>query len=140
MAIIALEGMHFYAFHGFYEEEQIIGNNFILDVHVDTATLRAAMSDDLYQTVNYETIYLICQAEMKKPTQLLEALAQRIADRLEEYFETLSGVRVRVRKLGPPLGGVVDSAYVEVGTGSLNPNSIFSQMKDDDFDFPDFLR
>ena len=62
MAIIALEGMHFFAHHGFYEEEQIVGNNFVLDVYMDTETSRAAVADDLYSTINYETVYFICKS------------------------------------------------------------------------------
>ena len=68
MALIALEGVHFYAYHGFYEEEQIIGNNFILDVYVEANTGLAARTDDLFSTVNYETIYRICQMEMRTTT------------------------------------------------------------------------
>lgn len=117
MATIALEGIHFYAYHGFYEEERIIGNHFILDVYVDIPITRAAATDDLYSTVNYEVVYRICQSEMRKPCRLLETLAQSIADRISGYFDEAGSVKVRVRKLNPPLGGRVESAYVEYSTG-----------------------
>lgn len=120
MAVIGLEGMQFYGHHGFYEEEQIIGNKFILDVYLEAETSRAAAMDDLYSTINYETVYFICKQEMKKPTRLLETLAQRISNRLNSQFDILSGLKVRVRKLGPPLGGSVASTFVEVSSGSLS--------------------
>ena len=69
MSKVALEGMQFYAFHGFYEEEQLIGNYFVVDVYVDTNFMGAAQSDDLGGTVNYETIYFICRLEMKKTSK-----------------------------------------------------------------------
>ena len=148
MAIIALEGMHFFAHHGFYEEEQIVGNNFVLDVYMDTETSRAAVADDLYSTINYETVYFICKSEMKKPTKLLETIAQRISNRLNSQFETLSGVKIRVRKLAPPLGGKVDSTYVEVASGTLSSAAGFSRYfkggeeegEEDDFNFLDFFK
>ena len=120
MAIIALEGIRLYAHHGFYEEEQILGQDYELDIHVQAPIQAAAMGDDLFSAVNYETIYLICQSEMKKPAQLLETVVVRIADRLHEHFEdNISGVRVKLRKLHPPLGGRVAAASVEHATGTL---------------------
>ncbi len=120
MALIALEGIHFYAYHGFYEEERCIGNHYYVDVYLNAGITRAAASDDLYSTVNYETVYFICQSEMKKPTKLLETLAQTIADRIQGQFDYVQGVRVRVRKMHPPLGGQVHSAFVEYSTGGFN--------------------
>lgn len=119
MTTIALEGMHFYAYHGFYEEERIVGNRYILDVYINANTKGAAMSDDLFQTVNYETVYFICQSEMKKSSQLIETVAQRILSRISRQFERAQGVKVRLRKLNPPLDGQVDAAYVEISTGRL---------------------
>lgn len=114
MTTIALEGMHFYAYHGFYPEEQVLGNNFIVDVYVNLIVNVGGTTDNLEQTVNYETIYLICQAEMKKKRKLLEKLSQAIGERIMNFFDDVESVRVKVRKLNPPLGGRVDSASVEV--------------------------
>ena len=36
MSLIALEGMQFYAYHGVYDEEQIIGNNYVIDIYIST--------------------------------------------------------------------------------------------------------
>jgi len=33
---IGLEGMEFFAYHGFYTEEQKIGTTFIVDVYIST--------------------------------------------------------------------------------------------------------
>ena len=119
MALIALEGVHFYAYHGFYEEEQIIGNNFVLDVYVEANTAMAARADDLFATVNYETIYRICQMEMRTPAQLLETVAQRIANHIQDQFDNVRGVKVRLSKMAPPLGGKVGRAYVELSVGAM---------------------
>jgi dihydroneopterin aldolase len=133
MATIALEGMHFYAYHGFYEEEQIIGNHYTVDVYITTPIARAAAADDLFSTVNYETVYFMCQSEMRRPTKLLETLAQSIADRLQGHFDHAQRVRVRVRKMNPPLGGRVDSAYVECEAGG--GGDFEGLLGEGDFDF-----
>lgn len=132
MAIIALEGMYFRALHGFYAEENIVGNDFVVDVYVEADIRMAAMSDELYEpveedseedetplSVNYETIYLLCESEMRKTSKLLETVVHGIATRIHGQFANVLGVRVRVRKLHPPLHGRVDSAYVEVATGVM---------------------
>ncbi|MFN7117894.1 MAG: dihydroneopterin aldolase [Saprospiraceae bacterium] len=142
MAIIALEGMRFFAHHGFYEEEQIVGGHFVLDVYVEADISGATMTDELYEeadedseedqsplSVNYETVYLLCKQEMKEPAKLLETVAQRIADRIEGYFENASGVRVRLKKIQPPLPGRVDWAYVEVATGAFGPKLQLPKLK-----------
>ena len=119
MAIIALEGIRLHARHGYYPEEEILGTEFIIDVYVEANIKEAADSDELMQTVNYETIYLICQREMKNTSSLIEKTAQRIADEINDYFPQVWGVKVRLRKMHPPLGGSVHSAFVEIETGSF---------------------
>lgn len=113
MAIIALEGMRFYAFHGFYEEEQIIGNDYVVDVFINTQITKSAIEDNLAKTINYETIHLICKSVMHKKCKLLETVAERIAQGIKYQFKGISEMRVRVKKLNPPLGGMVESAWVE---------------------------
>ena len=49
MAIIALEGVRFFARHGYYEEEQVLGNTFVLDVIVNADIELAAATDELYE-------------------------------------------------------------------------------------------
>jgi dihydroneopterin aldolase len=120
MAVIGLEGMRFNGPHGFYPEEEVLGNDFLIDIYIATDTRRAALRDDLGATVNYETVYLMVQSQMKKPAQLIETLADRIIARIEEFYGKLSGIRLVIRKLNPPLSGEVAAAYIEVTTGSFS--------------------
>ncbi|HMQ48271.1 MAG TPA: dihydroneopterin aldolase [Saprospiraceae bacterium] len=128
MSLVALEGIRFFAHHGYYEEEHVLGGEFVLDVYVSTETKMAFKLDDLYfkednvefkAGVNYETLYLFCQAEIKKPAKLLETIAHRIVERIKAHFDNVSGVKVRVKKIAPPLGGRVDCAFVEVSEGKI---------------------
>lgn len=114
MGLIALEGIQFHAYHGVYGEEQLAGNNFTLDVYIQTSFDQAAEDDDLRGTINYETVFLICQNVMKQKTQLLETIAQRIIEGLKHQFSTIQQVQVRVRKENPLPGDRVGSAYIEM--------------------------
>ena len=123
MAVIGLEGMRFNGPHGFYPEEEVLGNDFLIDIYLDVNTRRAAMHDDLGSTVNYETVYLMVQSEMKKSAQLIETLSDRIVARISEFYDNLNGIRLVIRKLNPPLSGQVAAAYIEVKTGSFAGSS-----------------
>ncbi len=112
MGQIALEGMEFFAFHGYYDEEQKIGNKYGLDLYIETDLSRAAVSDELQQTVNYEVLYALALEEMKLPARLLEHLGHRIIDRVYEHFPFVQSVKISVYKFNPPLGGICKWAKV----------------------------
>jgi 7,8-dihydroneopterin aldolase/epimerase/oxygenase len=113
MGLITLQGMRFYAYHGFYPEENILGGEYIVDVTLETAFNDAAVQDNLERTANYETVYLICKVEMKKNAKLLETVAARIIMAIKRQFSGIQNVKVTVQKLNPPLGGRVDAAIIE---------------------------
>lgn len=114
MGLIALEGMRFYAYHGFYKEEQKIGGYYVVDVYIDTRLSRKSFQDELSSTVNYETVHFICKAAMKKPTKLIEAVAARIILGIKKQFDRTNSVKVRIKKEHPPLNGEVKYAIVEL--------------------------
>ena len=151
-AKIGLTDVRFHAPHGFYKEEQRMGNEFSIDVEVEADVALAASTDDLSGTVSYATIHYLLQAEMKKPTQLLEALAYRIANRILQQFDSVVAVKLRLRKLHPPLGGRVGAAFVEISLGDatggmgasdfagLQPQQTFEDPTEDDYGDADDFR
>lgn len=111
---VAVEGMRFYAYHGFYEEEQILGNNYLIDVYVQTDFTEAKEMDDLNGTVNYEAIYNTTKEVMAVNVKLLEHVGQQIATQLKQQFEIIQKITVRVSKLNPPFGGDVARSFIEI--------------------------
>lgn len=113
MSLIALEGMQFYAYHGVYDEEQIIGNNFIVDIYITTNYAKAIEKDDIFETINYETVYLVCEVEMKKKVKLLETLAENIIFALKHQFNSIQSVSIKITKKNPIPGARVDNSSIE---------------------------
>jgi dihydroneopterin aldolase len=113
MGKIKLEGMEFFAYHGFYEEERRIGNRYGVDVIAKAAFDQAALHDELAGTVNYEVVYAIVKEEMSISSLLLEHVAQRIATRIVAAFPSITKLKVRMRKHNPPIGGVCKAACIE---------------------------
>ena len=112
MAQISLEGMAFYAHHGYYTHERKRGNNYILDVRINYDMERAADTDELEHSVNYEEVYKICKEEMDDPRHLIEAVAKRLAHRVKKEIANVDRVRIKLEKLKPELGGAVARAVV----------------------------
>lgn len=140
MALISIEGMRFRAFHGLYPEEQVLGSDFLLDVWIDTdiSKARTVVEDDtvkLDNTVNYQTIFEICEIEMRQPQKLLETVVNSIIFRFKYQFPKMFEARLRVRKLNPPVGGQVDWASIlEVksfreGCGRCDDNMICYKLR-----------
>lgn len=115
MATITLEGMKFYAYHGYYPEERIIGGEYIVDVNISTNINKAAMSDELSNTINYETVYLIVDAEMRKPSKLLEQVLLRIIMGIKYQFDNIATIEAKLTKLNPPMQGEVASSSLSDG-------------------------
>lgn len=112
MGIIALEGLEFFAYHGYYEEEQKIGNRYQIDIQITTDFSEAAEEDKLGATVNYEDLYRIIASIMKDKIKLLEHIAQRIIQQVRIQYPAVSEIKVSVSKLNPPIGGVCERAKI----------------------------
>ena len=114
MATIAINDMRFYAHHGCFEQERVIGTIFRVDLVFETDTRRAEETDNIADTVSYLDVYQVVKREMAQPSNLLEHVARRIGEGVRKEFPAVTTVRVKVSKLNPPLGGQMDSVSVEL--------------------------
>ena len=108
---VALRDVRFYAYHGYYPEEQQIGGVFYVDIVLSLPAAGAA-TDQLADTLNYELLFAMAKEEMQKTSKLIETPAQHILNRVISTFPALTRVEVSIRKAHPPLAGEV--AYAEV--------------------------
>ncbi|MEQ8904911.1 dihydroneopterin aldolase [Ekhidna sp.] len=114
MGKVSLEGMEFYARHGYYEEERVIGNKYSVDVTLDVDFSEAASDDKLEGTVNYEKVYEIVRNVMSIDANLLEHLAGKMIKALKDSFSQINHVQVRISKYNPPIKGLCHKATVEL--------------------------
>jgi dihydroneopterin aldolase len=112
MGTIALEGLEFFSYHGFYAEEQKIGNRYSVDVTITVDFEQAAIDDRLSETVNYEKVYQIVAEVMRQSHKLLEHIAHSIIRQLRERYPQIEAIEVGVSKFNPPVGGVAARARV----------------------------
>ena len=109
MGIIQIEKMEFYAYHGHFEEEQVIGSHFLVDINLETDCSKAAISDNLKDALDYQKVYRLIKNEMNVKSHLLEHICKRILDSLFTEFDILDKATIKIRKLNPSMGGKMDN-------------------------------
>lgn len=112
MQEVALLGVEFYAYHGFYEEERRIGNKYIVDIKVQTDFTGSILDDNLDKTVDYEKLYTILKMEMDVPSKLLEHVAGRVMDKVYQAFSSIKKIEIAIAKQNPPIGGICKESKV----------------------------
>ncbi|MEW2222229.1 dihydroneopterin aldolase [Streptomyces sp. NPDC006990] len=100
---VALRGLAARGHHGVFEREREQGQTFVVDLDMGLDTRSAAERDDLSRTVHYgvvaEEVVAVVEGE---PVDLIETLAQRIADTCLRH-EAVREVEVVVHKPDAPI-------------------------------------
>ena len=112
MSIISIEGMEFFAYHGCFKEEQVIGTKFNIDLFLSADTSKAEDSDELHDTVNYQEVYQLVKSEMQVTSKLLEHVGRRILNTIKTTYPQVEKATLKIRKLNPPLGGKMNFVSV----------------------------
>ena len=111
---ICLQNVRFHAFHGVMPQERRVGGDFLVNLRVGYPLEKAMQSDEVGDTLNYAVLYEVVQAEMMKPSNLLEHLAGRIADAIVKRFPQVTSIDMELSKQNPPMGADCDGAGVEI--------------------------
>ena len=109
---IHLENLRFYGYHGLYVQEKKLGAWFELDITLDWPT-GPKLITHLHETINYGSVYELVKERMALPTELLETLARELVQELKENFPELTALRIRVKKINPPLVNFLGMVAVE---------------------------
>ncbi|WP_316800379.1 dihydroneopterin aldolase [Pedobacter frigidisoli] len=109
---VALKDVKCFALHGYYPEEQLTGNHFIVDL--ETRFNPRGFDDDLSQTVNYEELNAIISDEMKNTQKLLETVLNNIISKVIDVYPFIDGVEVSIKKLNPPMPGQIGHSFVKL--------------------------
>jgi dihydroneopterin aldolase len=80
--------------HGYYKEEHIKAQRFIVSITADISLEKSGKSDTLIHTLNYESLRMIAtDVLMESPHDLIESLALDIVTRV---FDISDATRVEV--------------------------------------------
>ena len=102
MLSIHLQNIILFAYHGVYDEEKILGNEFELNIIIKH-TPQILPIKHLSDTIDYITVYELVKKRMAIPTPLLETLATEIAQLILAQFSLVKTVSISIKKLYPPV-------------------------------------
>ncbi|MEU7741256.1 dihydroneopterin aldolase [Nonomuraea sp. NPDC052129] len=111
---IALKGLRARGRHGVLAAERELGQEFVVDATLFLDTAPAAASDDLGKTVHYGELAQALVAVVEgEPVELIETLAQRLAD-VCLAAGLVESVEVSVHKPAAPIPLPFDDVVVTI--------------------------
>jgi FolB domain-containing protein len=112
--LIELRGLRALGRHGVGDEERASAQPFEMDLDVTVEMGLAAASDDVADTVDYQTLAEVAVAVVEEQSfRLLEALAEAVAAALLAV-EKVEAVSMVIRKLRPPVPVDLQTAGVRI--------------------------
>ena len=110
---IKIKGIAAVGFHGVYTEERAKGQKFIVDVKLSLPL--QGVKDDLSKTVNYADIaHLVVRHITGEPVNLIETVAESIADEILDDYALVNKVKVKVHKPEAPINVEFADVVVEI--------------------------
>jgi dihydroneopterin aldolase len=94
---------------GVYAEEQILGNDFLINVAIG---FEGEKIMQLQQTIDYCMLYEIVAAQMQKPTPLLEEVISNIVEIFEKELPNKKEIYLSIQKLNPAFGKAIAATEV----------------------------
>lgn len=100
---VALRKVRFFSPIGYYKEERMLGNEFLVDVFV-SFPFQNPDTEDLGNTVNYEELFQLLQEVMGKERKLLESAAEEVLSGIQARYAFVEEAHVSICKTTPPFG------------------------------------
>lgn len=115
---IKIKDMEVFANHGVFHEENVLGQKFLISAELYTDTRHAGKTDDLTASIHYGEVCQMITTFMKENTyQLIERVAESLAEMLLKKLENLEKITLEVKKPWAPIGLPVDFVSVEITRG-----------------------
>lgn len=112
---INIDNLEVWANHGVANEEKVLGQKFLISVELLLNNASSNHGDDVSFTVNYaEVCDVIKEVTTNEQFNLIETLAENIAERILLEFYKIKNVKVKVSKPNAPISMHFDNVSVEI--------------------------
>ena len=112
---IKVTNMKVFAYHGVLEEEKKNGQDFYLNAKVYVDMRKAGLSDNLEDTINYDTVCIfLAEVFAEKVFDTIEAAAEYTLQEIIVNFPTIQAMELEVRKPHAPLTYVPEDISVNI--------------------------
>ena len=120
---LTLTGLRVRAHHGVFDFERENGQDFLIDCVVYFDSAEASTTDDVANTVHYGELAIeIVDAVKRDPVDLIETLAERVADTVLAHSRVAS-VRVTVNKPDAPIPVPFENVSITITRPRAAPGS-----------------
>jgi len=101
---INIDELEVYAYHGVLEEEKRLGQKFLISVEIILNNMSTSYNDDITTSVNYADVCgLISHVVQETKFNLIETLAETLAERILLEYYRIKSVKVKVSKPSAPI-------------------------------------
>ena len=113
---IELRGIHCYGYHGRHPEERRLGQRFTVDLDLRLDLSPAGVNDDLERGVDYSAVIRLARSIVEGESyELIETVAERLAQAILRDFSAVIDISVSVHKPNAPVAGApVDDIAVRI--------------------------
>lgn len=112
---IIMNGMRFFGYHGVLAEEREQGQLFMVDLELSLDLKPAGDTDNLELTVSYADVFeSVGEVVTGAPRNLIEAVAESVANNVLEKFKPVREVKVTLKKPQAPIQGAFEYMAVEI--------------------------
>ena len=101
---VQLHNLIFFAFHGLYEEEKILGSQFQVSLEVSISD--HTEFENIEDTINYVSLFEIVKTKMNQRFDLLETLAESIIQEVYNKDKRVDEITISINKKNPPIKGI----------------------------------
>jgi len=109
IGVLEITDLRIWAYHGWYEEERIIGGEYRIDVKFELPVDSEMLEID--KTVNYETAVDLIKNVMSAEFKLIESASTAIHDSLLKAFPVAKSLNVQLTKLKVPINGLHSTSF-----------------------------
>lgn len=107
--VLKINDYRIWAYHGWYEEERMIGGEYAVDVAL---TLKIeGTSLQLSDTIDYQDVVNLIQVVMAKPYKLIEESCAGIVQAIQEHSSKHTAIKVTVTKLNIPINNLHSTSF-----------------------------
>ena len=115
---IRIDNLEVFAKHGVFPEENVLGQKFLVSAVLHTDTRPAGRSDELTASIHYGEVSAFITEFMQKNTyQLIERVAESLAEELLLHTEHLEMLELEVKKPWAPVGLPLECVSVKITRG-----------------------
>lgn len=111
---VEIDRLRLQAYHGVLPQERVVGNTFEVTVMLVYDMEKAAETDDVAFALDYSSVVAVISEVMSEPSSLLENVLLKLKEKITAIFPAVSGGRIRLSKLTPPIPARMESVSVTV--------------------------